>query len=132
MRGASADRFGTRESRALESKKVAMETIDWVALGVAALHVLLALAVAVYLSVNRKPSSAIAWIMAVVFVPLLGYPRVGGTRNARSATTFWSGPRVASTTFGATVRSGRTGCLRSPCSTGISARCRLSAGTRRR
>ena len=49
-----------------------METIDWVALGVAALHVLLALAVAVYLSVNRKPSSAIAWIMAVVFIPLLG------------------------------------------------------------
>ena len=49
-----------------------METIDWVALGVVARHVLLALAAAVYLSVNRKPSSAIAWMMAVVFVPLLG------------------------------------------------------------
>src|SRR3954466_11112663 len=49
-----------------------MATIDWLALGLAALHVLLALAVAVYLSVTRKPSSAIAWLMAVVFVPLFG------------------------------------------------------------
>ena len=48
-----------------------MDTIDWVALG-PALHVLLALAVAVYVSMNRNPSSAIAWVMAVVFIPLLG------------------------------------------------------------
>ena len=49
-----------------------MDTIDWVAWGLAALHVLLALAAAVYVSVNRKPSSAIAWVMAVVFIPLIG------------------------------------------------------------
>ena len=113
-----------------------METIDWLALGFAALHVLLALAVAVYLSVNRKPSSAIAWVMAVVFIPLFGilfFLLVGAGRlpkePAREAApgqrrTSWSGPRVASTVCGATVRSGRTGCHRSPCSTGTSARCR--------
>lgn len=49
-----------------------MDTIDWVALGLLALHVLLALAAAVYVSMNRNPSSAIAWVMAVVFIPLLG------------------------------------------------------------
>lgn len=49
-----------------------MDTIDWVSLGLLALHVLLALAAAVYVSMNRNPSSAIAWVMAVVFIPLLG------------------------------------------------------------
>ena len=49
-----------------------MDTIDWVALGLLALHVMLALAAAVYVSMNRNPSSAIAWVMAVVFIPLLG------------------------------------------------------------
>ena len=33
---------------------------------------MLALAAAVYVSMNRNPSSAIAWVMAVVFIPLLG------------------------------------------------------------
>ena len=112
-----------------------MDTIDWVALGLLALHVMLALAAAVYVSMNRNPSSAIAWVMAVVFIPLLGIlffllvgagrlPRVGGTRNARSASTSWSGPRAALTGCGAAVRSGRIGCPRLPCSTGTSARCR--------
>jgi cardiolipin synthase A/B len=66
------DRADVRVEQPLESKRIAMDTIDWVALGLAALHVLLVLAVAVYVSVNRKPSSAIAWVMAVVFIPLLG------------------------------------------------------------
>jgi small-conductance mechanosensitive channel len=66
------DHADVRVEQPLESKRIAMDTIDWVALGLAALHVLLALAVAVYVSVNRKLSSAIAWVMAVVFIPLLG------------------------------------------------------------
>src|SRR3954464_6100947 len=49
-----------------------METVDWLAWGLGALPVLVALAVAVYLSLTRKPSSAIAWLMAVVFIPLFG------------------------------------------------------------
>ena len=56
------DRADVRVEQPLESKRIAMDTVDWVALGLLALHVLLALAAAVYVSVNRKPSSAIALI----------------------------------------------------------------------
>ena len=112
-----------------------MISINLVAVLLFIAEVLLALAVAVYLSVNRKPSSAIAWIMAVVFIPLLGilfFLLVGAGRLPKSrreaqrqvSDYIWSGPRAASTSCGATVRGGRTGCLRSPCSTGTSAHCR--------
>ena len=37
-----------------------------------AVHVLIVLVVAVLISTNRKPSSAIAWILAVIFIPVLG------------------------------------------------------------
>ena len=37
-----------------------------------AVHVLIVLVAAVLISTNRKPSSAIAWILAVIFIPVLG------------------------------------------------------------
>ena len=37
-----------------------------------AAHTLLVLVAAVLISANRKPSAAIAWILAVIFVPVLG------------------------------------------------------------
>jgi len=37
-----------------------------------AVHVLIVLAGAVYVSTNRKPSSAIAWVMAFIFIPVVG------------------------------------------------------------
>ncbi|MEC5190864.1 MULTISPECIES: cardiolipin synthase [unclassified Arthrobacter] len=37
-----------------------------------AAHVFLVAAAAVLVSVNRRPSSAIAWILAIIFIPLLG------------------------------------------------------------
>ena len=46
--------------------------IDWVALVVIIVEVLAVLAVAVFVSANRKPSSAIAWVMAAIFIPVLG------------------------------------------------------------
>ena len=39
---------------------------------VLAAHVLIVLAGAVYVSTNRKPSSAIAWVMAFIFIPVVG------------------------------------------------------------
>jgi cardiolipin synthase A/B len=41
-------------------------------LGLVAAHTLLVLVAAVLISANRKPSAAIAWILAVIFVPVLG------------------------------------------------------------
>jgi hypothetical protein len=49
------DRADVRVGHPLESKRIAMGTIDWVTLGLVVLHILLALAAAVYLSVNRNP-----------------------------------------------------------------------------
>jgi cardiolipin synthase A/B len=37
-----------------------------------AVHVLIVLAAAIYVSSNRKPSSAIAWVMAFIFIPVVG------------------------------------------------------------
>jgi len=37
-----------------------------------AVHVLIVLAGGVYVSTNRKPSSAIAWVMAFIFIPVVG------------------------------------------------------------
>ena len=49
-----------------------MSDIDWIALVLLVVHVALALTAALVVSANRKPSSAIAWILAVVFIPVLG------------------------------------------------------------
>src|SRR5687768_11434995 len=35
-------------------------------------HVLIVLVAAVLISANRKPSTAIAWIIAIIFIPVLG------------------------------------------------------------
>ena len=43
--------------------------ISWLLL---AAHVLIVLVAAVLISANRKPSAAIAWILAVIFIPVLG------------------------------------------------------------
>lgn len=37
-----------------------------------AAHVLVVAIAAVLVSVNRRPSSAIAWVLAIIFIPLLG------------------------------------------------------------
>ena len=37
-----------------------------------AAHVLIVLVAAVLISANRKPSTAIAWILAIIFIPVLG------------------------------------------------------------
>ena len=37
-----------------------------------AAHVLIVLVAAVLISANRKPAAAIAWILAIIFIPLLG------------------------------------------------------------
>jgi cardiolipin synthase A/B len=46
--------------------------IDWLGLSLLIIHVTLALIAAIYVSANRKPSSAIAWLMAVIFIPVIG------------------------------------------------------------
>jgi cardiolipin synthase A/B len=43
--------------------------ISWLLL---AAHVLIVLVAAVLISANRKPSTAIAWIIAIIFIPVLG------------------------------------------------------------
>lgn len=45
---------------------------DWWALLILVVHVAIAIVAAAYIAGNRKPSSAIAWIMAVVFIPYIG------------------------------------------------------------
>lgn len=49
-----------------------MPTGDWIALLSSTTHILIAIVAAVYIASNRKPSSAIAWIMAIVFIPVIG------------------------------------------------------------
>ena len=43
-----------------------------VALLLLAAHILLVAVAAVLVSMNRRPSSAIAWVLAIIFIPLLG------------------------------------------------------------
>ena len=45
---------------------------DWIAIAISVVHVVIAVVAAVYIAGNRKPSSAIAWIMAIVFIPYIG------------------------------------------------------------
>lgn len=49
-----------------------MASVDWVGYLLIALHTLLALAAAIFVSGNRRPSSAIAWVLAVIFIPVIG------------------------------------------------------------
>ena len=49
-----------------------MISINLVAVLLFIAEVLLALAAAIYVSANRKPSSAIAWVLAVIFIPVIG------------------------------------------------------------
>ena len=49
-----------------------MLAINWVTVLAIAVDVLVALVVAVFVSANRKPSSAIAWVLAVIFIPVIG------------------------------------------------------------
>ena len=49
-----------------------MIELDWLGLILLAAHFLVIVAAASFLSANRQPSSAIAWIMAVIFIPVLG------------------------------------------------------------
>jgi cardiolipin synthase len=46
--------------------------IDVLALLLLLLHVVLGFAAAVLVSANRRPSAAIAWVLAIVFIPFLG------------------------------------------------------------
>lgn len=43
--------------------------VSWL---ITAVHVVICIVAAVYISYNRKPSSAIAWIMAIIFIPFIG------------------------------------------------------------
>ena len=49
-----------------------MISINLVAVLLFIAEVLLALGAAIYVSANRKPSSAIAWVLAVIFIPVIG------------------------------------------------------------
>ena len=49
-----------------------MTTADWIGWILTIAHITIAVAAAVYIAANRKPSSAIAWILAIVFIPYLG------------------------------------------------------------
>ena len=49
-----------------------MTEVDWIGLAGLTLQLVLALVVAIVVSANRKPESTIAWMLAVVFVPLVG------------------------------------------------------------
>ena len=48
-------------------------------------HVLIVLVAAVLISANRKPSTAIAWIIAIIFIPVLGitFFLLTGSANCR-------------------------------------------------
>lgn len=64
-----------------------MTEVDWIGLAGILLQLVLALIVAIFVSANRKPESAIAWMMAVVFVPLVGivlFALIGAQRLPRS------------------------------------------------
>src|SRR5690606_38884388 len=62
-----AHREEGRDARA--GREVSGESITLLAI---AAHALVVLAAAVYISARRMPSAAIAWILAIAFVPLLG------------------------------------------------------------
>ena len=92
-----------------------------VALLLLAAHIFLVAVAAVLVSVNRRPSSAIAWVLAIIFIPLLGavayffvgyakLPKVAGTSNGRSMNWSWRGRRGARSS--ATDMTGRRGCIR--------------------
>ena len=49
-----------------------LSDIDWIALVLLLAHVALALTTALVVSANRKPESAIAWVLTVVFIPVVG------------------------------------------------------------
>jgi cardiolipin synthase len=49
-----------------------MTSIDWIGWAITVGYVVVVLIAAVYIAGNRKPSSAIAWIMAIIFIPLIG------------------------------------------------------------
>lgn len=49
-----------------------MSDFDWWALALGAGHVALGLLATILVSRNRKPAEAIAWVMAIVFIPFLG------------------------------------------------------------
>ena len=68
-----------------------------------AVHVLIVLVAAVLISTNRRPSSAIAWILAVIFIPVLGILFFcwsgsasslagGGTSSGKCAKPSWPEP----------------------------------------
>jgi len=63
-----------------------MTEVDWFGLAGLVLQVVLALIVAIFVSANRKPESAIAWMMTVVFLPLvgiIGFALIGAQRLPR-------------------------------------------------
>lgn len=63
-----------------------MTEVDWIGLAGLLVQVLLALVVAIFVSANRKPESAIAWVMAVVLVPVVGivlFALIGAQRLPR-------------------------------------------------
>lgn len=45
------------------------DAVAWILL---ALHIVLGSIAAVMVSANRRPSSAIAWVLAIIFIPYLG------------------------------------------------------------
>ncbi len=45
---------------------------DLVALLLAATHIVVGFAATIYISLTRKPSDAVAWVLAIVFIPVLG------------------------------------------------------------
>ena len=49
-----------------------MQNGTWLTIAVYVVWVLIIIVAGVYIAWNRKPSSAIAWIMAIVFIPLIG------------------------------------------------------------
>lgn len=50
----------------------ALESVDHVALLLVAVHAIVGTVAIVLISANRRPSAAIAWLLAIIFVPYLG------------------------------------------------------------
>ena len=48
------------------------QDIETFALLLLAAHILLVTVATVLVSMNRRPSSAIAWVLAIIFIPILG------------------------------------------------------------
>ena len=49
-----------------------MTTVERIALVAIGIHMAVVLVAAVVISANRRPSSAIAWVLAIIFIPVLG------------------------------------------------------------